>query len=77
MENVQRVITSNNGITWHIARIELVFLILIIVAIAAIIDIARNKFDGFKNVIWLIISLFIPFGGVFYFLIGRKQRINA
>ena len=49
----------------------------IVIAIIAIIDIAMNKFANNQKFIWLLICLFVPFGGLIYFFIGRKQRIKV
>ena len=54
----------------------LVFLI-VITGIVAIIDVGFNKFENNQQLLWLLICLFVPLGGVLYFLIGRKQRIRV
>lgn len=49
----------------------------IVIAIIAIIDIAMNKFANNQKFIWLLICLFVPFGGLIYFSIGRKHQIKV
>lgn len=59
-------------IAWQL----LIFSILLL-GIAAIIDIAMNRFENNQKLIWFLICVFVPFGGLLYFSIGRKQRIRA
>jgi len=43
-----------------------------------IIEIAtKEPPDGNEKIVWLLISIFIPFGAVLYFFIRRPQRINT
>ena len=49
----------------------------IIFLIIASIDIAKNKFEDNNKTFWLLLCLFVPFGWLIYFLIGRKQRIKV
>ena len=59
-------------IIWQI----LIFSI-ILLGIIAFIDVAINKFENNQQLLWLLICVFVPFGGLIYFLIGRKQRIRV
>lgn len=67
------IILQLNGLVWG----ELFVLSIFIFAIVAIIDIALNKFEGNQKIFWLLICIFVPFGGLIYFFIGRKQRIKT
>jgi hypothetical protein len=49
----------------------------IVFLIFASIDIAINKFEGNQKIFWLLLCIFVPFGWLIYFLIGRKQRIKV
>ena len=66
------VFERNTGaISWQI------FLILIvIIGIMAIIDIATSKFQNNQKLVWFLICFFVPFGGLIYFFIGRKQKVK-
>jgi hypothetical protein len=55
---------------------QLVALSVVIVTFIAVIDIAQNNFENNLKLVWLLICIFVPFGGVIYFAIGRKQRIK-
>ncbi|NOR74889.1 MAG: hypothetical protein GQ525_07000 [Draconibacterium sp.] len=40
-------------------------------------DILRNEFKGNNKIIWVLVVLFLWFfGAIFYYLIGRKQKIK-
>lgn len=66
-----RLLSPNTGlILWQIFVAFLLFIKLI-----AIIDIAFSKFEKNQKAIWLLICIFVPFGELIYFAIGRKQRI--
>lgn len=41
----------------------------------ALVDILRHKFEGNSQILWLLI--FIPFGFLFYLMMGRAQRIDV
>ena len=49
----------------------------IVFLIIASINIAMNKFEGNQKIFWLLLCIFVPFGWLIYFLIGRKQRIKS
>lgn len=56
---------------------EVFLLLWIIFLIFASIDIAINKFEGNQKIFWLLLCIFVPFGWLIYFLIGRKKRIKV
>ena len=56
---------------------QLFILSSIVLLIIASIDIARNKFEGNQKIFWLLLCVFVPFGSLIYFLVGRKQRIRT
>ncbi len=43
--------------------------------IFAIIDIVRSKFEGNNKLIWVLVTIFVPFGGLIYFIFGRKNKV--
>jgi Phospholipase_D-nuclease N-terminal len=43
--------------------------------IFAIIDIVRSKFEGNHKLIWVLVTIFVPFGGLLYFIFGRKNKV--
>lgn len=44
--------------------------------IFAIIDIVRSKFEGNNKLIWVLVTIFVPFGGLIYFIFGRKNKVR-
>lgn len=44
--------------------------------IFAIIDIVRSKFEGNHKLIWVLVTIFVPFGGLIYFIFGRKNKVK-
>ena len=58
-------------ILWQIFLLSWILFLII-----ASIDIAKSKFEGNQKIFWLLLCLFVPFGWLIYFLIGRKQRIK-
>ncbi len=71
MEEPLRLLSPDAGLMlWQIFVAFLLF-----TGLAAIIDIAFHKFEKNQKAIWLLICVFVPFGGVVYFALGRKQRI--
>ncbi len=58
-------------ILWQLFAFSIVLITLI-----AIIDIARNNFENNMKLVWLLICIFVPFGCLIYFGIGRKQKVN-
>lgn len=67
------VIKSN----FYIILWELFLILWIIFLIIASINIAINKFEGNQKIFWLLLCIFVPFGWLIYFLIGRRQRIKS
>jgi len=54
-----------------------VLAIFALLLILAILDILRNEFTGSNKLIWVVVTLFLPFlGPLLYFAIGRKQKIS-
>ena len=52
--------------------------ILILPTIIALIDILKNKFTENNKIIWVLVVLLGNFlGAILYFMIGRKQKIQA
>jgi len=48
-----------------------------ILPIIALVDILRNEFTGSNKLIWVIVTIFLPFlGSLLYFGIGRKHKIS-
>ncbi|HLO44613.1 MAG TPA: PLDc N-terminal domain-containing protein [Leadbetterella sp.] len=43
--------------------------------IFAIIDIVRSKYEGNHKLIWVLVTIFVPFGGLIYFIFGRKNKV--
>ena len=56
---------------------QLIALSVVIVTVIAVIDIAQNNFENNLKLVWLLICIFVPFGGLIYFAIGRKKRIKV
>ena len=55
---------------------QLLIFSIILLGLIAFIDVAMNKFENNQQLLWILICVFVPFGGLIYFLIGRKQRIR-
>ncbi len=48
----------------------------IVATIIALIDISKSKFSGNDKIVWILVVLFTGLlGAIFYFTIGRKQKI--
>ncbi|MBI1367727.1 MAG: hypothetical protein GC162_03645 [Planctomycetes bacterium] len=48
----------------------IVYLILVIIAL---IDIIKGSMDSTKKLIWVLVTIFVPYvGAILYFLIGKK-----
>jgi len=58
-------------LTWQVA----VFLFWLFM-IFAIMDIVSSKFEGNDKLIWILVSIFVPFGGLIYFIFGRKNKVR-
>lgn len=50
--------------------------LLLLVGIVAIVNIIINRFESNQKIVWILVCLFVPFGGLIYFAIGRKQRMK-
>ena len=50
-------------------------LLLPIIAIIAIVDILKSKFQGNDNILMILIVIFIPFGAILYFVIAPSRKI--
>jgi len=49
----------------------------IIATIIALIDILKNKFNGNDKIVWILVVLFTGLlGAIFYFALGRKQKLT-
>jgi hypothetical protein len=54
----------------------LILLSFLLLPIIALIDILRNEFTGSNKLIWVLVTIFLPFlGSLLYFGIGRKQKL--
>lgn len=50
---------------------------LVIMPLAALINLLKNQFTGNDKLIWLLVILFLPlFGWILYFAIGKKNQIH-
>jgi hypothetical protein len=49
----------------------------IVITLWALIDVLRNEFTGSNKIIWaLVIICLPPFGAIFYYFIGTKQKTS-
>jgi|JI7StandDraft_1071085.scaffolds.fasta_scaffold856787_2 hypothetical protein len=58
-------------------EIGLLFLVLgliIIPQILAIVHIVRSQLESNLKLIWVLVTIFIPFGWLVYFLVGRPKE---
>jgi hypothetical protein len=54
-----------------------VMIIAIILPIIALISILKSEFKGNDILIWVLVTLFLPFfGSILYVIIGRPNRLN-
>lgn len=65
-----------------IGGLEIIFILLVLVLsiipqILAVLSIARANLEVSMKVFWLIITLFLPFGWLIYFLFGRPKRLRS
>lgn len=59
-------------------KIIISFLLIFWIAlpIVALIDIAKNEFNGNDKLMWILLVIFTnPIGSILYFTIGKKQKI--
>jgi pilus assembly protein TadC len=55
---------------------QLFLIIILFFWIFCIVDVLRNSFNGNNKLVWILVLLFLPLlGPFFYFFIGRKKRI--
>lgn len=61
-----------------IGPIEILLLaFVIILPLAALIDILISEFEGGNKLIWVVVVLFANIiGAILYFLIGQKQKMR-
>ncbi|NOQ91970.1 MAG: hypothetical protein GQ552_04550 [Flavobacteriaceae bacterium] len=48
----------------------------IIATIIALIDISKSKFSGNNKIVWILVVLTGLLGAIFYFALGRKQKLT-
>jgi len=49
----------------------------IIATIIALIDISKSKFSGNDKIVWILVVLFTGLlGAIFYFILGKKQKLT-
>jgi len=54
-----------------------IMIIAIILPILALISILKSEFKGNDKLIWVLVTLFLPFfGSILYVIIGRPNRLN-
>lgn len=56
----------------------LVWIAVLLLPILALISILKNQFPNSNDkLIWVLVSIFVPFfGSILYFIIGRPKRIK-
>jgi len=56
---------------------QTVMVLAIILPILALISILKSEFKGNDKLIWVLVTLFLPFfGSILYFTLGRSNRLN-
>ncbi len=61
---------------WQIILI-LVALIMLLFPVFALISILKNDFKNNDKIVWVLVTLFLPFfGPLLYFIIGRPKRLK-
>jgi hypothetical protein len=54
-----------------------IMIIAIILPILALISILKSEFKGNDKLIWVLVTLFLPFfGSILFFILGRPNRLN-
>lgn len=62
---------------FQIILILIVILFFALLPIVAIIDIVKHDFKNNDKLIWVLVTLLLPFlGPLLYFVIGRKSRLK-
>ena len=52
----------------------LIFIVHIVLAVLAIIDIAKSKKSGGTKALWIIVAIIVPIiGPILYYLVGRDK----
>lgn len=72
MELLSILEPTTGMVMWQVFLLSWVFFLII-----ASIDLAIHKFEENQKIFWLLLCIFVPFGWLIYFLIGRKQRIRT
>ena len=55
---------------------QTVMVLAIILPILALISILKSEFKGNDKLIWVLVTLFLPFfGSILYFTLGRSNRL--
>lgn len=47
-----------------------------VVIVFALIDILKGNFRNNDKLVWVLVTIFVPLGGLLYFFIGRSQKIE-
>jgi hypothetical protein len=56
---------------------QTVMVLAIILPVLALISILKPEFKGNDKLIWVLVTLFLPFfGSILYFTLGRSNRLN-
>jgi hypothetical protein len=56
---------------------ELILLLSLILPVIALISILKNNFKNNDKIVWVLVTLFLPFvGSMLYFVIGRPKRLK-
>jgi hypothetical protein len=56
----------------------LIPLVILVLTIAALIDVLKHNFSGNDKIVWVIVVILIPIiGAILYFLIGKNQQIKS
>ncbi|HEA30229.1 MAG TPA: PLDc_N domain-containing protein [Leeuwenhoekiella sp.] len=59
-------------------QILIIAALALLLPIIALIDILKSSFKGNDKIVWVLVVIFFNFfGSILYFLIGKKQRLNA
>lgn len=62
---------------FQIILILIVILFLVLLPIITIIDIVKHNFKNNDKLIWVLVTILLPFlGPLLYFIVGRKSRLK-
>ncbi len=54
-----------------------ILLLPLLLWIFALVDMLKNEFTGSNKIVWLLVVILVPvIGAIFYFLMGRQQKIK-